>query len=589
MMLELPVRSTTSQLFGNGAFRACVSESQGMRPTQEDAYFVTATETRLCIGVLDGHGGAHVARRASTILPRQMMSREALDESLFLHVDDLIRNELEDVAAMQAERLALCKRISVLQRTLKRMQPLHDRYMRQATKLGTFMTPERRKKNTQLAMDRNRLHDRYVRDYVIHFTNRAQQPNWGVHAREEEALLDAKLQMYKKQVNTHDTLTEWFIDTHTGPYMHHVDRVRHELQMCEAQLRLTYAGKERSGCTAVVADISLVQGSSPADGKQAKTNSVRIAHAGDSRALLYNRHGVLLHATNDHTPSDTVERARIFAAGGTITNTGGCERVNYNLNMTRALGDFKEKLWVLHPATHHPITAAPTVSDQYNLAEGDFLVLVCDGIFEQNFFTNETLGEAIVSRKDYVTNPESATLHVLALCAEKVTNDNQTIMIVTFPYESTAASSAAATVAAIIQPEPSINASSYSSSSSSSSSSSPIPSATLVDVRYDGESVLFYRPMAIQDPNTTFLGFGFAWISVRAKSRILDVLRDEFRTHHLTMREGLLLGFKYEPPNTVDAHLLMHFLQETHEDIGDEELLSLIHVHIRAVSLGMIV
>lgn len=65
-----------------------------------------------------------------------------------------------------------------------------------------------------------------------------------------------------------------------------------------------------------------------------------VANAGDSRAVLC-RGGAAVDLSNDHKPEDEDEKARIVAAGGTVTRDG---RVNGGLNLSRALGDHSYKV-----------------------------------------------------------------------------------------------------------------------------------------------------------------------------------------------------------------------------------------------------
>jgi len=69
-----------------------------------------------------------------------------------------------------------------------------------------------------------------------------------------------------------------------------------------------------------------------------KNNTLYCANAGDSRCCISNN-GKLIKLSKDHKPTDAKERSRIMAAGGAVYN----ERVNGNLNLSRALGDFEYK------------------------------------------------------------------------------------------------------------------------------------------------------------------------------------------------------------------------------------------------------
>lgn len=88
------------------------------------------------------------------------------------------------------------------------------------------------------------------------------------------------------------------------------------------------AEEVQAGCTAVVALLH--------------KNTLYVANAGDSRAILC-RNGKALALSEDHKPSQAVERERIVAAGGYLSEIGGMCRVNGNLNLSRAIGDLKYK------------------------------------------------------------------------------------------------------------------------------------------------------------------------------------------------------------------------------------------------------
>jgi len=62
------------------------------------------------------------------------------------------------------------------------------------------------------------------------------------------------------------------------------------------------------------------------------------ANAGDSRSVLI-RSGKEFPLSIDHKPDDLLELTRIKNAGGAVMNG----RINGNLNLSRAIGDFEYK------------------------------------------------------------------------------------------------------------------------------------------------------------------------------------------------------------------------------------------------------
>ena len=71
------------------------------------------------------------------------------------------------------------------------------------------------------------------------------------------------------------------------------------------------------------------------------------------------------------------EKARITAAGGFVD----FGRVNGNLALSRAIGDFEFKKNTSLPAEEQIITANPDITEHKMDQEEEFIVLACDGPF----------------------------------------------------------------------------------------------------------------------------------------------------------------------------------------------------------------
>lgn len=82
-----------------------------------------------------------------------------------------------------------------------------------------------------------------------------------------------------------------------------------------------------------------------------------VANAGDSRSVLCNK-GKAYELSFDHKPDNEKERARIFKAGGYISDG----RVNSNLNLSRAMGDFEYKNDPKLSPEEYMITANPDIT-----------------------------------------------------------------------------------------------------------------------------------------------------------------------------------------------------------------------------------
>ncbi|KAL3085169.1 hypothetical protein niasHS_010238 [Heterodera schachtii] len=131
-----------------------------------------------------------------------------------------------------------------------------------------------------------------------------------------------------------------------------------EQMMASEQIR-----EEMSGSTAVTVLI--------------KDNFIYCANAGDSRAVA-SVDGRAIPLSTDHKPNNEEESRRIFAAGGYVE----FGRVNGNLALSRAFGDFGFKQNNSKSAQEQIVTACPEVEINAITAEHEFILLACDGIWD---------------------------------------------------------------------------------------------------------------------------------------------------------------------------------------------------------------
>lgn len=121
--------------------------------------------------------------------------------------------------------------------------------------------------------------------------------------------------------------------------------------------------EEVSGCTASVGLIS-------------KT-TIYVGNAGDSRSVLGVK-GRAKPLSYDHKPQNEGEKARICAAGGFVD----FGRVNGNLALSRAIGDFEFKKSAELSPEQQIVTAFPDVIAHTITDNDEFLVIACDGIWD---------------------------------------------------------------------------------------------------------------------------------------------------------------------------------------------------------------
>ncbi|CAO3670507.1 unnamed protein product [Rhizopus stolonifer] len=169
------------------------------------------------------------------------------------------------------------------------------------------------------------------------------------------------------------------VANYTGKTLHH--RVRHSeyfdkkeyaKAFTDAYLKLDKELSEDqsfindpSGCTAVTALITPDQ------------KSIFVANAGDSRVIISTQ-GKSKPLSFDHKPSDPKESARISKAGGFVE----FNRVNGNLALSRALGDFEFKNNTSLSPEEQAVTCNPDVIEHEITDQDEFMVLACDGIWD---------------------------------------------------------------------------------------------------------------------------------------------------------------------------------------------------------------
>ncbi|XP_055345661.1 uncharacterized protein LOC129593398 [Paramacrobiotus metropolitanus] len=115
-----------------------------------------------------------------------------------------------------------------------------------------------------------------------------------------------------------------------------------------------------SGTTAVVAVIN--------------DNKLHIAWVGDSEAAIVQNGQAVRLVEPRHIASDEAERARVTSEGGTVIMNQGGWRVGAILTVTRAIGDSTLKPYV---------TAKPDVRTLELTGNEDYLVIACDGLWDE--------------------------------------------------------------------------------------------------------------------------------------------------------------------------------------------------------------
>jgi protein phosphatase 2C family protein 2/3 len=172
-----------------------------------------------------------------------------------------------------------------------------------------------------------------------------------------------------------------------------------------------------------------------------KNNKLYCANVGDSRAVCsVSGHAVPL--SHDHKPSNPGEQQRIFSAGGWVE----FNRVNGNLALSRALGDFTFKRNRAKKPEEQIVTAFPELSVYDVSTELEFLVIACDGIWD--VLTNNEVIEFCRKRIMMQVDPMKICEELMDQCLAPDCHmgglgcDNMTVQLICFlhnqPYSQLA-------------------------------------------------------------------------------------------------------------------------------------------------------
>lgn len=160
-------------------------------------------------------------------------------------------------------------------------------------------------------------------------------------------------------------------------------------------------------------------------------NTLTVANAGDSRAVLCQKGGITKALSFDHKPMNEIEMKRIKAAGGFVNQFG---RVNGNLNLSRSIGDLKYKQVPGIPPPEQMITAEPDIMQVTLDPDDEFLILACDGIWD--CLTNAQAVDYVMSRIE-MKKPTEIGAEMLTDIISKdprltqgIGGDNMTVMVV---------------------------------------------------------------------------------------------------------------------------------------------------------------
>lgn len=162
-----------------------------------------------------------------------------------------------------------------------------------------------------------------------------------------------------------------------------------------------------------------------------KDRKIYCGNVGDSRSIASVR-GRVQNLSYDHKPNNELETKRILAAGGWVE----FNRVNGNLALSRALGDFVFKKNENKKAEDQIVTAYPDVDIKDLTSDHEFILLACDGIWD--VLSNEEVLEFVRCRIAQQIPPETICEQLMTRCLAPDCQmgglgcDNMTVILVCF-------------------------------------------------------------------------------------------------------------------------------------------------------------
>jgi protein phosphatase len=187
-----------------------------------------------------------------------------------------------------------------------------------------------------------------------------------------------------------------------------------------------------SGCTACV--VLMEPGTTQ--------NKVRltVCNVGDSRCIVIDKMRRVQFTTVDHRPTDPVERVRIEAAGGHVTNA----RVDGELALSRAIGDRRYKCNDEKLPSEQKVIARPTITQlDVSVVDCSSVLICCDGLLER--LTGAELARVVNNRElcnltiaaNCKSDPLQRLMYALDVSLVNGSHDNMSGILIDFGYGGT--------------------------------------------------------------------------------------------------------------------------------------------------------
>lgn len=153
-----------------------------------------------------------------------------------------------------------------------------------------------------------------------------------------------------------------------------------------------------------------------------------VANSGDSRCVLRTRDQVM-QMSSDHKPEAPAEMDRIQEAGGVVLNISGVHRVMGNLSLSRSLGDWYMRPYVIpHPAVSQWSPAERVKGRPPKDHRELYLLLATDGLWD--VFTSAEACAILDRGQAWARQPNAALVELVRTARVRGSEDNITVMLV---------------------------------------------------------------------------------------------------------------------------------------------------------------
>lgn len=157
-------------------------------------------------------------------------------------------------------------------------------------------------------------------------------------------------------------------------------------------------------------------------------DDVWFVNVGDSRAIIKTNHEVN-QMTLDHKPNLKSETDRVKKHGGFISNTDGTWRINGRLNLSRSIGDWSMRPFIVpSPTIQHHRRPLREVDGADCVDCNEYIVIASDGLFD--VMSNKDIVEIIDSQPHTRAGVTTALRELVTESRFRGSGDNITVVYV---------------------------------------------------------------------------------------------------------------------------------------------------------------